>query len=158
MNIPQILLKGNFIPTIDYKSNIQRLLQGTLNCNYSQRISNLGRYIYPIEHISMKLQRNLHNNLKMSGSAVITLLELLKKCQTVTFITNSSDKLPVTTYSLHQLPMMGVDKYTNTPPKIFANQYKKSATSVSVAITEAMGRLSHRVDWHSRDIANQNSQ
>jgi hypothetical protein len=94
----------------------------------------------------------------MSGSAVITLLELLKKCQTVTFITNSSDKLPVTTYSLHQLPMTGVDKYTNIPAKIFANQYKKSATSVSVAITEAMGRLSHHVDWHSRDIANQNSQ
>jgi hypothetical protein len=53
--------------------------------------------------------------------------------------------------------MMGVDKYTNTTPKICANQYKKSASSVSVAITEAMGRLS--LQWeHSRDIANQNSQ
>jgi hypothetical protein len=52
----------------------------------------------------------------------------------------------MTTYSIHQIPIMGVDKYTNTPAKIWANQYKKSASSVSVAITEAMGRLSHHVD------------
>jgi hypothetical protein len=59
VNIPQILLKGNFIPTIDYKSNIQRLLQGTLNCKFSQRISNLGRYIHPIENISMKISTTI---------------------------------------------------------------------------------------------------
>ncbi len=39
---------------------------------------------------------NLHNNYKekMTMSAVITFWELLKKCQTITSIANSSDKMP----------------------------------------------------------------
>jgi hypothetical protein len=55
-------------------------------------------------------------------SAVITLWELLTKCHTVTFITNSSDELPwllPTDFisSWHQLLTMGVGKYMITSPE-----------------------------------------
>jgi hypothetical protein len=46
---------------------------------------------------SMRLQRNLHNEDfegNMTMSVVIILWELLRKCQTITFIMNGSEELP----------------------------------------------------------------
>ncbi len=56
-------------------------------------------YTITKQQISIKLQRNLLHNKKLmvntARTGVITLRESLTKCQTViTFITNSSDKLP----------------------------------------------------------------
>jgi hypothetical protein len=44
--------------------------------------------------------------------------------------------------------------YTIICPRFWANQYTKPACCVYVAFPKAMGRLSHDVGWHSRDIAN----
>ncbi len=71
---------------------------------------------------------------------VITSWESLTKCQTVTFIKHSSDKLPHLNHGLHQLPMVGVDKYTFLHPKFQADHYIKFLSGVSVAFLEAMGR------------------
>ncbi len=71
---------------------------------------------------------------------MITSWESLTKCQTVTFIKHSSDKLPRLTHGLHQLPMVGVDKYTFLHPKFQADHYIKTLSGVSVAFLEAMGR------------------
>ncbi len=69
--------------------------------------------IYEMAEKSQRQQ--FKRNIRMS--AVITFQELLTKCQTITFfITNISDKAPMTTHWLHQLPTIGVDKYT-TPIK-----------------------------------------
>ncbi len=49
--------------------------------------------------LSMKMKRNLNYNQfegNLTMSAVITLWELLTKCQTITYITNSSGELPLT--------------------------------------------------------------
>jgi len=46
----------------------------------------------------------------------------------------------MTTHWLHQILMVGVDKYINSLPKISGTCYSKSASWVSVTFLEAMGR------------------
>jgi hypothetical protein len=47
----------------------------------------------------------------------------------------------MTTHWVHQLPTVGVDKHIIIFPKTWANHYTQSASWVSVAFPEAMGRL-----------------
>jgi hypothetical protein len=46
----------------------------------------------------------------------------------------------MTTHWVHQLPTVGVDKHIIIYPKTWANHYTQSASWVSVAFPEAMGR------------------
>ncbi len=47
----------------------------------------------------------------------------------------------MTTHWVHQLPTVGVDKHIIIFPKTWANHYTQSASWVSIAFLEAMGRL-----------------
>ncbi len=67
----------------------------------SSQSHHLPKMLIPVQHTSMRLQRNFHQKTfkgNMTISAVTTynlMRELLTKCQTITFfITNRSDKLP----------------------------------------------------------------
>jgi hypothetical protein len=69
------------------------------------------KHIYQIAEKSS--QQQFEGNMTMNP--VLTLWELLTKCQTATFITNSSDSA-VTTYWFHQLLKVGIDIHIMTCP------------------------------------------
>ncbi len=54
----------------------------------------------------------------------------------------------MTTHWVHQLPTVGVDKHIIIFPKTWANHYTQSASWVSVAFPEAMGRLRRDEFWN----------
>lgn len=58
----------------------------------------------------------------------------------------------MTTHGLHWLPIVDVDTYVC--PKFQPNHSKKSVSWGSFTFLHTMGRLSHEVDWHPRDIVN----
>jgi len=117
-----------------------------------------------LAHLSKKMQRNFHKQQfesKMTISAVITWWESLTKCQTITFLTNSSNypltssqiAAAMTTLWLHQLPMEDVDKDIIIHLKFWANHYTKSMPWISVTFPEAIRSLGCDVSSHSTDIA-----
>jgi len=102
------------------------------------------------------MRRNLHNNnLKVTWQwvrSVITLWELLTKCQTVIFIMNSSDELsclPTDFISTWWWVKIRIWRSTSGKPL-----YTKYMSWIFVAFPKVKARLSHSWCWlRSRNIA-----
>jgi len=93
-------------------------------CKYSTTIT----YLWNCRNISTTTIWRTHDN-----ECSHDLMRVAHKVSDHQFITNSSDKLPMTTHWLHQLTKMGVGKYAIIHPKFGQDHYTKSVSSVSVA-------------------------
>jgi hypothetical protein len=99
-------------------------------------------------NVSMRLQRELHNNTlnecNATMSVVITLWESLTTCKT-TFIMNSSDKLPDSPMT-SSAPDRGEDKYIIICLKIQANHYT-NISILSFCCTSGSAMAWHWLPW-----------
>jgi hypothetical protein len=92
-------------------------------CHDSANIVQLS-HIYEIAEISPQQQFEGH----MTMSAVMTLWELLTKCQTINSSQIAVTSCQLTTHWLHQLTKMGVAMYAIIHPKFGQDHYTKSVS------------------------------